>query len=328
MSGEPPPKPAKPARLAVVASDDVSRLGTGTGTGTGTGSGSSSGAAAAASGTTRPVVPVGNAVFGHEGKHPPSSVTLSKSGMKLVTSSAPYTPSDKSQVIRVPTAQEERKDGEAYTAFTIEVALEDGTTVRVSHRFSEFADFHSDWRREYSTVNIPLPPKLVQITDEDVARRCAELEKYLRSVAEVSALVYFVAKFAGVDESALKASLRRARGVARRASGDEDVPQVASSAPAVRPAVNRPKVFNVQTSVSGAGEEAARAPASTSSSGARRNSPPPVRTHATANSPPPKPSKPKTGQHAAMPQEVVLGTENTVLALLAAFLLLSWWFMA
>jgi len=242
MADEPPPKPAKPTHLAVAA-------------------------AAAGEATQSP-----RNAGGAANNPPPGSITY-RGGLKRIASTSPDTASDASdpsKVICVPHAQEERADdGEVFSAFKIVVRLADGSPKHASHRFSEFHAFHTEWRREYSTVNIVLPSRKLQTTDEDVARRCQELERYLRDVSQVTALTFFLAKFLGVPESDLKAAIRRGKGV----TGDG---LSASTSPSPPP----PPPLTAQSSVRGVQQlpaTPAKPPMARSGSSSGAADPPPVR---------------------------------------------------
>ena len=115
--------------------------------------------------------------------------------------------------ITVPLAREEKSaDGaDSFMMYNIIINLGGGNSKTVKKRFSEFASFHKEWKGLYPNVNIAMPQKLLSVNDEDVAMRCYELQTYLHECLEVTALVYHVAKFLGVDEATLKTALKGGR---------------------------------------------------------------------------------------------------------------------
>lgn len=112
--------------------------------------------------------------------------------------------------ISVPHAKEEvSKDGsEKFFNYTITVRLAGNQTHTVKHRFSQFATFHSEWRAEYPGVDIALPSKVIGKSDDDIAKRCYDLQQYLRRMVAVNALIWVTSKFLKLDETDLKQALR------------------------------------------------------------------------------------------------------------------------
>lgn len=132
-------------------------------------------------------------------------VIKSKDGLKEITRT--LGPKEDS-ALSILKAKECSEKDEKFFVYVIELKQFDGKSHTTTKRFNEFQEFHNEWTREYPSVQVEAPRKLLKATDEDVAWRCVELQTYLRELCAVSALIYWVAKFLKMEESALKYAIR------------------------------------------------------------------------------------------------------------------------
>jgi hypothetical protein len=136
-------------------------------------------------------------------------------------------PSSGEPFLTIPFAREEETleaFPEKYIAYVIELKLASGKTVQRSHRFSEFVAFHKEWKHDYPGVAVDLPKKLMSPSDEDIARRCNELQVYLRQMLDITALLYYVASLIGCTETELRDALQLKRGASKDISSTYIVP--------------------------------------------------------------------------------------------------------
>jgi len=115
---------------------------------------------------------------------------------------------DAGRFLTIPFAREARAGYETFFQYHIVLALDRHVTV--AKRFSDFVEFHKQWKAGYANVDIAAPKKLFVVTEDDIAQRCVSLALYLRHCLQVAALVFPVARFLGVDEAALKQVLPNA----------------------------------------------------------------------------------------------------------------------
>lgn len=114
----------------------------------------------------------------------------------------------RSQCIRVAYAVLDFDGRESFWNYVVEVHLLGGTVVTTKHRFSELYDFHQTWTREYKGIHIKFPPRLALVADGDIAHRIVDIERYLREMCLVNALLYDVSRLLKCSEQDLKDTIK------------------------------------------------------------------------------------------------------------------------
>lgn len=96
------------------------------------------------------------------------------------------------------------KQGEEEPAYEIMTKMSSGV-VTEERSWKDFVDLHDTWRRIYSGLKIKFPRKIGNMeTTGDLQAIQGDLEKYLQSMSQISALHHDLAEFLGVKANDLK----------------------------------------------------------------------------------------------------------------------------